>query len=84
MDASDARYPAVQMLTAYWLAHPHASDTLEGICQWWLGDASVTAVQAEQGLQWLVACGVVAAHRAADRRVRYRLTRDVTGSGSGS
>ncbi len=82
MDASDARYPAVQKLTAYWLAHGHASDTLEGICQWWLGDASVTAAQVEQALQWLVERGVVAAQRAADGRVRYRLTREVTGTGS--
>jgi hypothetical protein len=73
MDASDPRYAAVQELTAYWLAHPHASDTLEGICRWWLSAASSSQPLVEQALQWLVERGVVVAHRAADGRVRYRL-----------
>ena len=73
MDASDPRYPAVQELTAYWLQHPHASDTLEGICRWWLSGGSFAAPMVEQALMWLVERGVVAAHRAADGRVRYRL-----------
>jgi hypothetical protein len=73
MDASDPRYPAVQELTAYWLQHPHASDTLEGICRWWLSSASIPATLVEQALTWLVEHGVVAVHRAADGRVRFRL-----------
>jgi hypothetical protein len=75
MDASDVRYPALQELSAYWLQHPHASDTLEGICRWWLSSASSsTPVVVEQALAWLVERGVVVSHRAADGRVRYRLS----------
>ena len=81
MNASDPRYPAVQELTAYWMEHPHASDTVEGICQWWLRDASVTSLQVEWALAWLVDRGVVVAQRAADGRVRYRLADEKTGAG---
>jgi hypothetical protein len=73
MDASDPRYPAVQALMAYWLAHPHASDTLEGICRWWLNPDTLPAPRVEPALAWLVERGVVMIHRAADGRVRYRL-----------
>lgn len=73
MDQADPRHLAVRQLTAYWLAHPHASDTLEGICRWWLSDASPSEPVIEQALQWLLEHGVIAAHRAADGRVRYRL-----------
>ncbi|UUZ72523.1 hypothetical protein LP415_01975 [Polaromonas sp. P1(28)-8] len=58
---------------AYWLAHPQASDTLEGICQWWLNPETLPAPRVEPALLWLVERGVVVAHRASDRRVRYRL-----------
>jgi hypothetical protein len=74
MDASDPRYPAVQALMAYWLAHPQASDTLEGICRWWLNPSTFPAPRVEPALLWLVERGVVVAHRASDQRVRYRLT----------
>ena len=74
MDATDARYPAVQELTAYWLQHPHASDTLEGICRWWLSSASTSPSLVEQALAWLIVRGVAVSQRAADGRVRYRLS----------
>ena len=80
MDVSDPRYPAVQALTEYWLRHPHASDTLEGICGWWLGSAPLPAAVVEQALAWLVEHGFVTAHRAGDGRVRSRLA-DEAGSG---
>ena len=73
MDESDPRYAAVQELTAYWLQHPNASDTLEGISLWWLSAPSFSAPMVEQALMWLVERGVVIARRAADGRVRYRL-----------
>jgi len=73
MDASDPRYPAVQALMAYWRAHPQASDTLEGICRWWLNADTSLAPRVEPALSWLVDCGVVQANQASDRRVRYRL-----------
>lgn len=73
MDAADPRYPAVQQLTAYWLAHPDASDTLEGICKWWLTGAPIPMSLVEQALAWLAERGAVEMHHAADGRVRYRL-----------
>lgn len=73
MDASDPRYPAVQALMAYWRAHPHASDTLEGICRWWLNADASLAPWVEPALRWLVERGHVLAHQASDGRVRYRL-----------
>lgn len=72
MDASDPRYAAVQALMAYWRAHPQASDTLEGICRWWLNADTSLAPRVEPALRWLVDHGVVQARQASDRRVRYR------------
>ncbi len=73
MHTSDPRYPAVQELTAYWLAHPHASDTLEGICRWWLPDGAPEQAQINDALAWLVANGIVKVNRAGDGRLHYRL-----------
>jgi hypothetical protein len=73
MDSSDPRYPVVQQLIAYWLDRPRAADTLDGICRWWLTGEPVAAECVAQALSWLVERGVVAAHEAADGRVRYRL-----------
>lgn len=58
---------------AYWLMHPHAADTLEGIEAWWIRDRSLTAAALERALCWLTERGVVAVHQAADGRVRYCL-----------
>lgn len=73
MDTLDPRYPAVQALTGYWLQHPHASDSLEGICLWWLNTSPMPAPLVEQALAWLTERGVVLAQHTADGRVRYRL-----------
>lgn len=73
MDASDPRYPAVQALMAYWRAHPQASDTLEGICRWWLNADTFLAPWVESALLWLAERGVVVTRQASDGRVRYRL-----------
>jgi hypothetical protein len=73
MDTHDPRYTAVQALTGYWLRHPHASDSLEGICRWWLNISPMPAPLVEQALAWLTQRGVVVAQHAADGRVRYRL-----------
>jgi hypothetical protein len=80
MHPSDPRYPAVQELTAYWLAHPHASDTLEGICRWWLVDGSHAQAQNDAALAWLVENGIVRVNRAGDGRLHYRLA-EARGSG---
>ncbi len=74
MDASDPRCPVVRELMAYWHEHPHAADTLEGICQWWLGATSASIGLVDDALAWLVRCAVVEAYTAADGRVHYRLS----------
>lgn len=73
MDDTDPAYAALQQLTAYWLAHPLAADTLDGICQWWITDLLISRSNVESALNWLTQRGVVAAQHAADGRVRYRL-----------
>ncbi len=72
MKVTDPQDPAVQALTAYWLRHPQASDTLDGICRWWVAVPPFTRSQVEAALAWLVMRGLVQAHQAADGRVRYR------------
>ncbi len=69
-ETSDA---AMQRLSAYWLEHPLAADTLQGICRWWIADAAIAPAQVEAALARLVAMGLVQASQAADGRVRYRL-----------
>ena len=69
-DTTDA---AMQRLTTYWLAHPLAADTLQGICRWWVNDPLMGQAPVEAALQRLVAMGLVDASQAADGRVRYRL-----------
>ncbi len=73
MDAPEDCSTVVEELLAYWLRHPHASDTLEGICRWWLSDAPVPVPRVEMALAWLVERGAVAVQPSADGRVRYRL-----------
>jgi hypothetical protein len=63
----------VQALMIYWRVNLHASDTLEGISQWWLGRPQVSEVQMAEALSWLAESEVVQLVRAADGRVRYRL-----------
>ena len=73
MDAPQDCSTVVEELVAYWLRHPHASDTLEGICRWWLSDAPVPMPRVEAALAWLVERGAVTVYPSADGRVRYRL-----------
>ena len=76
MPSPDTTDAAIQRLTDYWLTHPLAADTLQGIYRWWVTDASIGPLQVEAGLQRLVAMGLVEALQAADGRVRYRLRHD--------
>jgi hypothetical protein len=41
--------------------------------KWWLSPETLPAPRVAPALLWLVERGVVVAHRATDRRVRYRL-----------
>jgi len=79
MATPEDRNTVVEELLAYWLRHPHASDTLEGICRWWLAGAAVPPPRVEAALAWLVERGAVAVYRSADGRSRYRLV-EATGT----
>lgn len=82
MDELDPAYAARQALIAYWLAYPRASDTLEGIGQWWVCDPTLTSGALEAALRWLIERGVVIAHEAADGCVRYCLSDPDSGTGA--
>ena len=62
----------VQRLAHYLRMNPLASDTEEGIGQWWLGIGPQELLKLPGALAWLVAAGIVDAVTAADGRVRYR------------
>jgi hypothetical protein len=58
-------------LAKYLEANPNASDTLEGICMWWLGGQSESA-EIQDALDFLVGAGLVERVFAMDGRCRYR------------
>ena len=56
----------------YLIEHPAASDSSQGIRQWWLDNAQeATEVQMEAALQWMVSQALIERVIAADGRVRY-------------
>ncbi len=53
--------PPARHIVEYWLRHPQASDTVQGIREWWLGgegDDALTERRVRDALAQLVACGV--------------------------
>lgn len=62
----------VPRLARYLRENPRASDTEEGIGQWWLGIGPLDLWKLRGALAWLVRAGIVSAVKAADGRVRYR------------
>jgi len=72
MNANDPVEEIVRALSRYLRLNPLASDTLEGIAQWWLTVDDFSEARLQQALQQLVDAGVVAAVQAADGQVRYR------------
>jgi DNA-binding transcriptional ArsR family regulator len=72
MNANDPVEEIFRALSRYLRLNPLASDTLEGITQWWLTFDDYSEAQLRQALQRLVDAGVVEAVPAADGRVRYR------------
>jgi len=71
MDPSGTTERAARLLVAYWRANTAATDTAEGIRQWWIGESVVTAAVLQQALDLLVSQGRVARRNAADGRERY-------------
>jgi len=76
MDVSDSEYAVAKELMTYWRKRPHASDTLEGIRDWWLSGPSASPELVEAALAWLISLGVVVTNTAADGRMHYRLADD--------
>ncbi len=76
----DERQAAVFQLVAHWQKSPHASDTLEGIRQWWLLDRKVSDAALVQALDWLMQSNVVTLVQSADRKMRYRLVKPGAGA----
>ncbi|MEO7232675.1 MAG: hypothetical protein ABJA84_00825 [Polaromonas sp.] len=72
VSASVARIAGV--LSCYLRHNPLASDTLEGIAQWWLKTEDVALADLACALRQLEQAGVVEASNAADGQVRYRRT----------
>lgn len=76
MNASDPEHMVANELLTYWRKRPHASDTLEGICNWWLSSPFASPEQVEATLAGLISLGVVVTTTAADGRMHYRLAND--------
>lgn len=62
-----------QLLT-YFEAHPSASDTAEGIGQWWMKQAA-DAPDLASALDRLVERGILERVVGSDRQLRYRTAR---------
>lgn len=72
MNASDPVDEIVRALSRYLRLNPLASDTLEGITQWWLKSKDLSQAELLPALERMAQAGVVESTRAADGRVRYR------------
>ena len=74
MNASDPVDEIVRALSRYLRQNPLASDTLEGITQWWLKSEDLSQADLLHALERMTQAGVVEATSAADGQVRYRRT----------
>jgi Fe2+ or Zn2+ uptake regulation protein len=78
----DAQDKQVDRLAAeilrYLRGHPHASDSVEGIAQWWIKRQRLeeTLDQVQQALDRLVARSLVQSHTSAAGGTRYSLRAD--------
>jgi hypothetical protein len=67
-------------LEEYVRAHPHASDTLAGICDWWIPPALCPAPRdVEAALDELVADGILQRTLLIDSSELYSVRRDTVG-----
>lgn len=74
MNALDPVDEIVVALSRYLRLNPLASDTPEGITQWWLKSQALSPRDLSRALERMVQAGVLEATRAADGQVRYRRT----------
>jgi hypothetical protein len=74
MDASASVARIASALSWYLRLNPFASDTVEGIAQWWLSGDAFSLIDLAGALRAMELAGVIEAVRAADGQVRYRRT----------
>ena len=69
---SETEHIASEIL-AYFVEHPNAQDTLEGIASWWLLQQRIESrtTQVKAALDQLVKEGYIVERRGGDRRTRY-------------
>ncbi|RZI83932.1 MAG: hypothetical protein EOP38_10895 [Rubrivivax sp.] len=72
MNSSASVTRLLGVLSRYLRQNPLASDTLEGIAQWWLKNDDVALSDLASALKQLAQAGVIEATTAADGQVRYR------------
>jgi hypothetical protein len=72
MDASDPVGEIVRAVARHLRLNPLASDTQEGIAQWWLTSQEVSEADLARALERMARAGVIESTRAADGQVRYR------------
>ena len=70
---SNARGLPAEIL-AYWVRHPEAQDTAEGIALWWVPAAAISAV--EEAVESLAQAGWIDVRVGKDGNHHYRLNRD--------
>lgn len=66
----------IREILAYFVEHPEAEDTLNGILQWWLLERKIKSQteNVKEALADLVKKGLVLEYnRSSDRSVRYRI-----------
>lgn len=71
----------VSDILTYLTEHPDASDTMEGIVQWWLLEQKIKhqSVKVKEALAELVAKGLVLEYKGKDSRTHYRINRNKEG-----
>lgn len=74
MNVSASVAKIVGVLSCYLRQNPLASDTQQGIAQWWLKSSDVSLVDLAHALKQMEQAGVIEASNAADGQVRYRRT----------
>lgn len=72
MNVSDSVDEIVRALARYLRLNPLASDTLQGITQWWLSCHDFSPADLARALESMERAGVVESMQAADGQVRYR------------
>jgi hypothetical protein len=74
MDASASVARIASALSRYLRLNPLASDTVEGIAQWWLCADAFSPADLAGALRVMELATVIEAVHAADGQVRYRRT----------